>query len=57
MNRQIKKRNPWIDKLLSRRLYNVAVVALVNKMARTIWALLVKNTEYDAHHAAVKAAA
>ncbi len=57
VNRQIKNRNPWIDKLLSRRPHNVAVVALANKMARTIWALLVRDTEYDAHHAAIKAAA
>ncbi len=56
VNRQIKNRNPWIDKLLSRRPHNVAVVALANKMARTIWALLVRDTEYDAHHAAIKAA-
>jgi transposase len=57
VNFQIKNRNHWIDKLLSRRPHNVVVVAQANKMARTIWALLVKNTEYDAHHAAVKAAA
>ncbi len=57
VNFQIRNRNPWIDKLLSRRPHNVAVVAQANKMARTIWALLVKNTEYDAHHAAIKAAA
>ena len=56
VNRQIRNRNPWIDKLLSRRPHNVAVVAQANKMARTIWALLVKNTEYDAYHAAPKAA-
>ncbi|MHB1479737.1 MAG: IS110 family transposase, partial [Acidithiobacillus ferrooxidans] len=40
VNFQIKNRNPWIDKLLSRRPHNVTVVALANKMARTIWALL-----------------
>ena len=51
VNFQIKNRNPWIDKLLSRRPHNVTVVALANKMARTIWALLVKNTEYVASHA------
>ena len=50
VNFQIKNRNPWIDKLLSRRPHNVTVVALANKMARTIWALLVKNTEYVASH-------
>ncbi|MHB8226641.1 MAG: IS110 family transposase, partial [Acidithiobacillus sp.] len=33
-----------------RRPHNVTVVALANKMARTIWALLVKNTEYVASH-------
>ncbi|MBU2804211.1 IS110 family transposase, partial [Acidithiobacillus ferridurans] len=51
VNFQIKNRNPWIDKLLSRRPHNVVVVAQSNKMARTIWALLVKNTEYVANHA------
>ena len=56
VNFQIKNRNPWIDKLLSRRPHNVAVVAVANKMARTIWALLVRDTEYDANHAAIKAA-
>ncbi len=50
VNFQIKNRNPWIDKLLSRRPHNVAVVAVANKMARAIWALLVKNTEYVASH-------
>lgn len=50
VNFQIKNRNPWIDKLLSRRPHNVTVVALANKVARTIWALLVKNTEYVASH-------
>jgi transposase len=50
VNCQVKNRNPWIDKLLSRRPHNVTVVALANKMARTIWALLVKNTEYMTSH-------
>jgi len=35
-----KEREPWLEKLLARRPVNVAVVALANKMARTIWALL-----------------
>ena len=50
VNFQIRNRNPWIDKLLSRRPHNVVVVAQANKMARTIWALPVKNTEYVANH-------
>lgn len=35
-----KQREPWLEKLLARRPLNVAVVALANKMARIIWALL-----------------
>ena len=50
VNFQIRNRNPWIDKLLSRRPHNVVVVAQANKMARTIWALLVKNAEYEANY-------
>jgi transposase len=57
VNFQIKNRNPWIDKLLSRRPHNVAVVAVANKMARTIWALLVKNSVFETNHTAVNAAA
>ena len=50
VNRQIHNRNPWIDRLLSRRQHNVAVVALANKMARTIWALLARDRSYDPMH-------
>lgn len=37
----------WILSLVSRRPYKVAAVALANKMARTIWALLVKGGIYQ----------
>jgi transposase len=37
----------WIIKLCRRRPHNVAVVALANKMARTIWALLVHERNYQ----------
>jgi transposase len=50
VNRQIHNRNPWVDRLLSRRPHNVAVVALANKMARTIWALLARDRSYDPIH-------
>lgn len=45
-----KKPNPsgWLHELLKRRSVNVAVVALANKMARTIWALLTKGVAYEA---------
>lgn len=47
-----KERGPWLEQLLARRPYNVAVVALANKMARTIWALLAHDREYDKNYAA-----
>ena len=38
----------WLASLMERRPYKVAAVALANKMARTIWALLVKGGTYEA---------
>ncbi|ABE41157.1 transposase IS116/IS110/IS902 [Rhodopseudomonas palustris BisB5] len=38
----------WVLSLMVRRPYKVAAVALANKMARTIWALLVKGGTYQA---------
>jgi len=57
IGRQIKNRNPWIDQVLSRRPHNVAVVALANKMARMIWALLARNRSYDPRYQGMKAIA
>lgn len=37
----------WIQTLLQRRPLNVAVVALANKMARTLWALLAHQRTYQ----------
>lgn len=37
----------WIKQLLSRRNKNVAAVALANKNARTIWALLAHDRDYE----------
>ena len=42
-----KHREPWLDKLLARRPHNAVVVALANKMARTIWALLAHDRTYQ----------
>ncbi|PAY07360.1 IS110 family transposase [Bradyrhizobium sp. UFLA03-84] len=36
----------WVVSIMARRPYKVAAVALANKMARTIWALLVKGGTY-----------
>jgi dihydroxyacid dehydratase/phosphogluconate dehydratase len=40
-----------LEKLLVRRPMNVAVVALANKMARTIWALLTHERTYQKDYA------
>lgn len=40
------KSNPWLGKLLERRNPNVAAVALANKNARTVWALLAHDREF-----------
>lgn len=47
------KKNPpaWIEKLLQRRPLNVAIVALANKMARTLWALLAHQRTYQPEYA------
>lgn len=42
-----KEPEPWITNLCRRRPLNVAVVALANKMARTIWALLAHERTYQ----------
>ncbi|MDR5646531.1 transposase, partial [Burkholderia cenocepacia] len=41
-------RTPWLDNLLARRPFNVAVAAVANKLARTIWAVLSQQTRYEA---------
>ena len=39
--------DPWLEAVLARRPKNVAIVALANKMARTIWALLAHDRSFD----------
>lgn len=41
-----KQPSEWVTNLTQRKPANVAVVALANKMARTIWALLAHEREY-----------
>ena len=38
--------NPWLAGLLHRRNPNIAAVALANKNARTVWALLAHDREF-----------
>ncbi len=42
-----KQPSAWVTNLTQRRPANVAVVALANKMARTIWALLAHEREFQ----------
>lgn len=42
--------SPWIQQLLLRRPYSVAVAALANKLARTIWAVLFHGAAYEPNH-------
>lgn len=37
----------WLKRLIQRRHFNVVVVALANKIARTVWSLLVKGNTFD----------
>lgn len=53
--RREKRLSPWLKALLERRPFNVAVVALANKMARTAWALAAHGRTYQENYA-VKAA-
>jgi transposase len=43
-----RHRSAWLERLLSRRPFNVVVAALANKMARTAWALIAHGREYKA---------
>ena len=36
----------WINELVQRRNANIAAVAVANKNARTIWAILTRNEAY-----------
>lgn len=40
----------WLRKLLERRHFNIAAVALANRNARVIWALLARNRQYQANY-------
>jgi transposase len=47
----------WLVKLVTRRNANIAAVALANKTARIVWALLACEREFQADYTTVKAAA
>jgi len=46
--------SPWLQHISQRRPPNVVIVALANKMARTIWAVLAHERAYDKDHVSVR---
>ncbi len=48
--RRPPQENSWLARLLARRHKNVATVALANKNARIVWALLAYNREFRANY-------
>lgn len=46
--------SPWLEEIGKRRPANVVIVALANKMARTIWALLAHGRAFEKDHVSVR---
>ncbi|MCL2887382.1 MAG: IS110 family transposase, partial [Betaproteobacteria bacterium] len=51
-----RKPGPWVEEITKRRPHNVVAVALANKMARTIWALLAHGRTYQRDYVSVRPA-
>lgn len=51
-----KEPSEWIEQMKKRRPPNVVIVALANKMARTIWAVLAHDRPYQKGYVSVKPA-
>lgn len=49
-----KEPGPWVLQMKQRRPLNVVSVALANKMARTIWAVLAHGQPYQREHVSVR---
>jgi transposase len=52
--RQSRGENSWLAGLLDRRHHNIAAVALANKNARILWALMAHGRDFDPAFAAVR---
>jgi len=44
----LKRPSPWVGELLARRPTNVVLVAMANKTARTVWAMMSKQQDFNA---------
>jgi transposase len=49
-----KEPRPWVEQMKKRRPPNVVIVALANRMARTIWAVLAHDRPYQKRYVSVK---
>jgi transposase len=49
-----KEPGPWVENMKQRRPANVIVVALANKMARMIWAVLAHDRPYRKDHVSIR---
>lgn len=49
-----KTPSPWLQQLSQRRPPNVVIVALANKIARTIWAVLSHDVAYEKEHVSLR---
>lgn len=49
-----KELEPWVERMKQRRPCNVVIVALANKMVRTIWAVLAHDRAYLKEYVSVK---
>ncbi|SOE96919.1 Transposase [Burkholderia sp. D7] len=51
-----KEPGPWVEQISKRRPVNVVIVALANKMARMIWAILAHERQYQKGYVSTKPA-
>lgn len=51
-----KEPSKWLQGISARRPRNVVIVALANKMARTVWALMAHQRRYDKAHISMRPA-
>jgi transposase len=49
-----KEPGPWVERISKRRPVNVVIVALANKMARMIWAILAHERQYQKGYVSTK---
>ncbi|EBS3611380.1 IS110 family transposase, partial [Salmonella enterica subsp. enterica serovar Poona] len=49
-----KEPGPWITELKKRRPTSVAIVAMANKLARTVWAIAAYDCKYDKNHVSIR---